>query len=66
MPITKLHDLQMRLRKQANAIHFRTARVVATNRDPKQVVILRETHYQLCRKLAPRGKAYWRLMAIDY
>ncbi|EBU8357359.1 hypothetical protein DNZ67_06725 [Salmonella enterica subsp. enterica serovar Typhimurium] len=66
MPVTDLHSLQCRIKKQVHNIHSKTARVVATNRDPYQVILLHQAYHQLRVKIAPRGKAFWKLMDINY
>lgn len=66
MSVTDLRSLQSRIKKQVQCIHSKTARVVATKRDPYQVVILHQAYYRLRNKMAPRGKAFWRLMRMHY
>ncbi|HHU2814397.1 hypothetical protein N3K64_04765 [Escherichia coli] len=63
--MTHIASLYDAYRKEVDARHYRHARNVRDRKDKMQVAILRRNLLRMRLTICPRGKAYWRLLAIE-
>jgi len=64
--MTELYNLYWAYEKEVSVRHYRHARNIRAKRDKMQVAILKKNHMQLRRSICPRGKAYRRLLRIEF
>lgn len=63
--MTKIYYLYWAYQKEVSARHYRHARNIRAKMDKMQVAILKRNLMRLKLRICPRGKAYWRLLAIE-
>lgn len=64
--MTGIYTLYWAYEKEVSVRHYRQARNIRAKRDKMQVAILKKNHMRLRRSICPRGKAYRRLLKIEF